>query len=255
MAQEKPDYYAILGVDKDADEKTIKKAYRKLAMKWHPDRNPDNTQEAEAKFKEIGQAYEVLSDPKKRKAYDHGGIDEVFTDFGDIFDHFSAFDIFANDPFFQSFGFGGFGNGFHQNQNQNNHTQNQHRNHMNHNMFGGSLFGADPFESMFASGFGGGGNDGFTSFTSSSFGGGGNGANVMSQSISTSIVNGKKITTKTMQKNGQTIVEKYENDQLVQKMINGQEQSLGAISYNDNDHAAHTQQKAYKKRKKKNSDF
>ncbi|HIX88950.1 MAG TPA: molecular chaperone DnaJ [Candidatus Akkermansia intestinavium] len=68
------DYYEVLGVDRQADEATIKKAYRKLAMKYHPDRNPDN-KEAEEKFKEIGEAYEVLSDPEKRAAYDRMGHD------------------------------------------------------------------------------------------------------------------------------------------------------------------------------------
>ena len=68
------DYYEVLGVPRDADESTIKKAYRKLAMKYHPDRNPDN-KDAEAKFKEIGEAYEVLSDPDKRAAYDRMGHD------------------------------------------------------------------------------------------------------------------------------------------------------------------------------------
>ena len=68
------DYYEVLGVAKDADESTIKKAYRKLAMKYHPDRNPDN-KEAEEKFKEIGEAYEVLSDADKRAAYDRMGHD------------------------------------------------------------------------------------------------------------------------------------------------------------------------------------
>ena len=68
------DYYEVLGVAKDADETTIKKAYRKLAMKYHPDRNPDN-KEAEEKFKEIGEAYEVLSDADKRAAYDRMGHD------------------------------------------------------------------------------------------------------------------------------------------------------------------------------------
>ncbi len=66
------DYYEILGVARDADDSTIKKAYRKLAMKYHPDRNPDN-KEAEEKFKEIGEAYEVLSDADKRAAYDRMG--------------------------------------------------------------------------------------------------------------------------------------------------------------------------------------
>jgi DnaJ-class molecular chaperone len=64
------DYYAILGVAKDASQKDIKSAYRKLARKWHPDANPKNPKEAEEKFKEISEAHEVLSDPEKRKKYD-----------------------------------------------------------------------------------------------------------------------------------------------------------------------------------------
>eukprot|EP01083_Nonionella_stella_P066619 175607_1 len=242
MSQEKEDYYAILGVDKEADEKTIKKAYRKLALKWHPDRNPDNTKQAEEKFKEISKAYEVLSDPKKRRAYDHGGMDEVFMDFGDIFEHFNASsffnDIFAHDPFFaNTFGGSGFGN-HHNNRNNNNHPFGS--------MFGGGLGGGDPFQSMFQSSFGG-PDQGFTSFSSSSFGGGA--PNVMSTSISTSYVNGKKVTTKKMQKGGQTIVEKYENDELVQKMINGELQNLDAIEYNE----AYDESKNKKKKKKKSN--
>jgi DnaJ-class molecular chaperone len=64
------DYYSILGVPKNAAEKDIKSAYRKLARKWHPDANPNNPKEAEEKFKEISEAYEVLGDPEKRKKYD-----------------------------------------------------------------------------------------------------------------------------------------------------------------------------------------
>ena len=64
------DYYEILGLDKNASEDDIKKAYRHLAKKWHPDANPDNKKEAEEKFKEIGEAYSVLSDPQKKKNYD-----------------------------------------------------------------------------------------------------------------------------------------------------------------------------------------
>lgn len=67
------DYYKRLGIDKKADDDTIKKAYRKLALKYHPDRNPDNKEEADKKFKEISEAYEVLSDKNKRQIYDTYG--------------------------------------------------------------------------------------------------------------------------------------------------------------------------------------
>lgn len=69
------DYYRILGVDKNAKDDELKKAYRKLAMKWHPDKNPNNKKEAEAKFKQISEAYDVLSDPEKRAVYDEYGED------------------------------------------------------------------------------------------------------------------------------------------------------------------------------------
>ena len=70
---EKKDYYEILGVDKNADDAELKKAFRKMAKKYHPDANPDNKAEAEAKFKEVNEAYEVLSNPQKRKMYDQFG--------------------------------------------------------------------------------------------------------------------------------------------------------------------------------------
>jgi len=75
MSDEKKDYYEILGLQKNADESEIKKAYRKMAVKWHPDKNPDNKEESEKQFKKIGEAYEILSDPEKKQIYDQYGQD------------------------------------------------------------------------------------------------------------------------------------------------------------------------------------
>jgi len=81
------DYYAILGVDRKASTEEIKRAYRKLALRYHPDKNPGN-KEAEEKFKQINEAYAVLSDPERRANYDRYGTVEPGGDFGDIFDLF-----------------------------------------------------------------------------------------------------------------------------------------------------------------------
>jgi len=71
------DYYKILGVPRSADDRAIKKAFRKLSVKWHPDKNPDNKEEAEEKFKQLAAAYSVLSDTEKRKIYDAGGEEAI----------------------------------------------------------------------------------------------------------------------------------------------------------------------------------
>ena len=96
MAENKRDYYEVLGVSKDASADDIKKAYRKMAMKYHPDRNPGD-KEAEEKFKEIGEAYEVLSDADKKARYDQYGFAGVDPNFG------------AGAGGYGGAGFGGFG--------------------------------------------------------------------------------------------------------------------------------------------------
>ena len=112
MAQEKRDYYEVLGVSKTATEAEIKKAYRKLAMKYHPDYNPGD-KEAEEKFKEINEAHEVLSDPEKRQKYDQFGFAGVDPNYGagqgGFGGGFGGVDL--NDLFGEMFGggFGGFG--------------------------------------------------------------------------------------------------------------------------------------------------
>ena len=116
MAQ-KRDYYEVLGVGKNATDEELKKAFRKLAKQYHPDANPDNKEEAEQKFKEVNEAYEILSDKQKRQMYDQFGFDgpqnfgggqgggyysygsgfdgfggfSDFSDFGDLGDIFSSF--------------------------------------------------------------------------------------------------------------------------------------------------------------------
>ena len=116
-------YYDYLGVSKLASKSQIKKAYKKLAIKWHPDKNPNNTKMAEEKFKEISEAYQILSDDKKRSIYDKYGKDGLKNN-GIQFDPSNINDILS----------GIFGGNF-----------------FNDNMFGGNVFGGSPFNSSFRS--------------------------------------------------------------------------------------------------------
>ncbi|XP_066241742.1 dnaJ homolog subfamily B member 6 isoform X1 [Saccopteryx leptura] len=229
------DYYEVLGVQRHASAEDIKKAYRKLALKWHPDKNPENKEEAERKFKQVAEAYEVLSDARKRDIYDKYGKEglngsgniggsqfdnpfeygftfrnpeEVFREFFGGRDPFS-FDFF-DDPFDEFFGTrrGSRGN----------------RNRSSGSFFsafsGFPSFGGFPsFETGFTS-FGSLGHGGLTAFSSTSFGGSGMG-NFKSVSTSTRTVNGRKITTKRIVENGQERVEVEEDGQLKSLTING----------------------------------
>uniref|UniRef100_A0A3Q3J2W8 J domain-containing protein n=1 Tax=Monopterus albus TaxID=43700 RepID=A0A3Q3J2W8_MONAL len=199
-------------------------SYRKLALKWHPDKNPDNKDEAERRFKELSEAYEVLSDENKRNIYDRygkeglsggGGGGGHYDHFGGGFTFRNPEDVFreffgGRDPFADLFGksisflsVGG-----------------------NRNRMGGPMFGFGGFPSFgprFTS-FGNMGGGSISSF-SSSFGGGGMG-NFRSVSTSTKFINGRKVTTKRIVENGQERVEVEEDGQLKSLTVNGKEQLL-----------------------------
>lgn len=230
------DYYDILELPRNSSTADIKKAYRKLALKWHPDKNPDRKEEAERRFKQISEAYEVLSDEKKRRIYDQYGKDGLLGNAGDhgqfgaedFFSDFPGFSFSFRDPedvFREFFGcdpftdlFGG----------ASSRHQQGSLNRRQDAMFGfpGFGFGFGGFPDPFS---GTGFNDGFTSFSSSSFSfgqGGGGRAGVRKTTVSTKNIGGKRIETRTTVENGVETVTVHEDGVLKSKTVNGVPQAI-----------------------------
>ena len=203
MSSNQKDYYEVLGVSREATPEEIRKSYKKLAIKWHPDKHVDDKKEAEEKFKEIAEAYSVLSDPDKKKEYDTGGFDfEDFDNF-DNFDPFAMFESFFGPRHGKHGGFGNFGFGF-----------------------------DDDDDDFFGGGFGMKGMGRGFGFRDEDFGfdkdfgnmGGGMGTSVRK---TTQIINGKKITkteTTTVDSNGnkKTVVKEETGDGKVREYLLGE---------------------------------
>ncbi|CAF0780045.1 unnamed protein product [Brachionus calyciflorus] len=227
-------YYDILELTGNATDDEIRKAYRRLALKWHPDKNPNSKHEAEIKFKKISEAYEVLSNPQKKINYDRYGKEGLngpsmspnrnpfqdeydwfnnqrnrrfrFRDPNDVFSDFfgtnNIFDLFNTSPF-ESQGFGG--------------------NFFNSNPFGrmNNLFSSNTFSPFGNFGnFSSSDDDDFTPM-----------ANVISQSSSTKCINGKKYETIRIQEGNVETVIKKEDGVVKSKTINGIPQNLEAIKH------------------------
>ncbi|NXT79953.1 DNJB8 protein, partial [Zapornia atra] len=204
------DYYKVLGLQRSASQDDVKKSYRKLALKWHPDKNPSNKEEAEEKFKAVAEAYEVLSDPQKRSLYDRS-VEKSRSPRGrsatgtqeDSFDspyHFHDFEEFFTevyggvDPFAHAFWdpFNNRGNG-------------ENWNRMNGRRMPWNLFhpGWQPTFS-------------FVEDTAAP-------RNVRSVFTTTEVINGKKIITRKIIENGQERIEVEEDGQLKSVTINGRD--------------------------------
>ncbi|XP_071744412.1 dnaJ homolog subfamily B member 6 [Lepeophtheirus salmonis] len=256
------DYYATLGVVKESSAAEIKKAYRKLALKWHPDKNPENQDVSTKKFKEISEAYEVLSNEQKRREYDtYGKVGSpprysqtrtqfrgedlndmvfgfphfVFRDPNDVFREFFG----TSDPFeelLDPFNIMGGARRHHHQQHHHHHRRHHHRHDPLHGIIQTHSAFSDlmsPFGMLGGMGgllsmsnmdpFGGGGGGASIQTFSTSYGGT---PNICSSSTSTRYVNGKKITTKKVVDNGVENVKVYENDVLKSHTMNGEVQAL-----------------------------
>lgn len=229
------DYYKILKIPKNATKEDIRKAYRKLALKWHPDKNPNNMEEANKRFKEISEAYEVLSNDRKRRMYDQYGKEgprRANRDHDeDVFD-LGGFGLFSfRDPrdVFKEFFGAGFLNLFGDLHSRRRSGRQSELQGFNNSFFG---VGNDAVSDLFfgnSEHFGAGNSGEYNSFTTmeSSFcDGAPTNTYVKRTSVSTKVVNGKKVTTKKIFENGKEVVMSYENDVLKAKTINGVPQSI-----------------------------
>lgn len=238
------DYYKTLEIPRTATIADIKKAYRRLALKWHPDKNQEGKDEAEKRFKEISEAYEVLSDEKKRRIYDQYGKEGLVNrgrranDFSNMPKEFQFFsfrdpeevfrEFFGGDPFADLFG----------------PVMTRPNESLQNSLFGPSFGYGFPafggFPDFFGSNAGyrqpqfplwyppqGACNSSFTSFSSSSFGNfSAPGNNVRKTSTSTRFMNGKKIITKKVIEDGVETVTVMEDGIIKSKTVNGVPQAL-----------------------------
>ncbi|NWX48625.1 DNJB8 protein, partial [Steatornis caripensis] len=217
------DYYKVLGVQKSASLDDIKKSYHKLALKWHPDKNPSNKEEAEKKFKAIAEAYKVLSDPQKRSLYDNSvkesrshrggsaacGHDGSF-DSPYAFHDFEIFrEVFGGmDPFVHAFM-----GSFHNIRNNGENWRRKSRRGRRPSLFSdftGSFMQWNSFSPS-------------EQPTFSSAEGTAGCHSVRSVSTTTEVINGKRITTRKIIKNGQERIEVEEDGQLKSVKINGRD--------------------------------
>ncbi|EAA00464.5 AGAP012194-PA [Anopheles gambiae str. PEST] len=256
------DYYKILDVSRTATEAEIKKAYKKLALRWHPDKNMDNPEESNRRFKEISEAYEVLSDEKKRRIYDQYGKDGLMNNGSDRYHQstrhrrhngssgmddfeFFGFPFTFRDPedvFREFFGGSPFDELFRSmfslthihvlrhGRRANGATNGHHHHHQRHshpqNVISSPFMTPLMSFSLMDDFFSGAPRGGMSSVSEYTIGGGGP---VKRTSTSTTFINGKKLMTKKVYENGTETIMSYENDVLKSKTVNGVAQ---AIPYN-----------------------
>lgn len=232
MAADKT-YYDVLEVQQDASLKEIKTAYRRLALEHHPDRNKGHEKEAEVLFREISEAYEVLSDEKARQDYDftlkHNGRQQ-HQHFHQHWQHhhahrdpFAQFnDLFQNDEFFKE-AFKGMDDLFTQmfpgGQNSKKGSTNSNGAGWAGNLLNKFASGLN-VEVTTSSSFGGGSHTTSTRTTTHQSGGSGT-SSYTSRSTQTVIENGKRVTIQSLEKDGNKIQEKYIGEQLIERLING----------------------------------